>query len=67
VRAKTPFGADSSQLFRKDRLVVVQIFENLVEREVNSVSDLSQTGTNQTLQFLNESLIPAQNQRWRRA
>jgi hypothetical protein len=67
VRAKTPFEAGSSQFFLRDRLTVAQIFDNLVEREVNSVSDLSQTGAKQTQTFSNESLIPAQNQRWRRA
>ena len=33
---------------------VAQIIENLVEREVNSVSDLSTTGAKQTLIFTRE-------------
>ncbi len=43
-----------------------QIIENLVEREVNSVRNL-EFQPEQTLQLSFESLIPAQNQRWRRA
>ena len=41
MRAKMTFEAGNGQLFLRDRLAVVQIFDNLVEREVNSVSDLS--------------------------
>lgn len=33
--ANPPFEADDDQLFRKDRFGIVQIIDNLVEREVN--------------------------------
>lgn len=66
VRAKSPFEAGGEPFFRKDRRRAVQIIDNLVEREVNSVIDL-EFQPEQTLQLSFESLIPAQNQRWRRA
>jgi hypothetical protein len=47
--------------------VLVQIFDSLVERKVNFESDLSSDRIKINSTNLNESLIPAQNQRWRRA
>jgi hypothetical protein len=53
--------------FRKDPRSAAQMFENLVGRTVETVWTLSSGGTAIDSKRSNESLIPAQNQRWRRA
>jgi hypothetical protein len=46
---------------------MVQIFDNLIGCTNNFVRTLSSTGATIISHYKNESLIPAQNQRWRRA
>jgi hypothetical protein len=62
------FEACSRPGFSQFRVWAAQIFENLVGcSKEEFVSTLSQPGRFYKLTRYNESLIPAQNQRWRRA
>ena len=64
----TSFEAYSHPGLSQFQVAAVQIFDNLVGcSKEEFVSTLSQPGRFYKLTRYNESLIPAQNQRWRRA